>query len=219
MELNDHNDSNIKIWKLGFVENDESYSLFLMETLKTMQNVESVLQWRSAEEYWRDPSGQQLDLLFVDIGLPGMSGTELVSLISQRNPDVRMVMLTAVQTDEEIFSSLRYGAIGYILKSDVNQFKEVIEQLMDGGAVITPSIAARVLTTFRTENKLHTVDLTKRERQVLGEIVNGLSTGEIASLFGTSDGTVRNHIKRIYKKLHVKSRVELMKKAKELGLY
>jgi DNA-binding NarL/FixJ family response regulator len=202
--------------RIGIVENDALFCQSFVERLKQIEGVCEVHAWQSAEAAYHDLQNISLDLIFIDIGLPGMSGSDLVPVLAERNPELRILMLTLIRTDDEIMRCLKRGAIGYILKEELIDLSEAVRSVMDGGAIMTPSIAARVLHLFRGPERTP-VSLTPRETQVLEEIVSGYSAAEIARTFGTAEGTVRQQIKSIYSKLQVRSRVQLMRKARDLG--
>lgn len=203
---------------VGVVENDPSFRDSLEAQLKNIDFIDNITLWVNAEKAYRDLQNQSVDILFVDIGLPGMSGSDLVAALNSVNLEMKILMLTSVSTDDEIMRCLKQGAIGYLLKGETLDLKNIIGDILDGGAIMTPSIAARVVHLFRGPDRQKT-SLTSREMQILEEIINGYSTQEIANMFGTQEGTVRQQIKSIYSKLQVHSRVQLVRKANELGLF
>ena len=202
--------------RIGIVENDALFCLSFVEQLRQISGVSEVHSWQSAEAAYHDLRSIPLDLIFIDIGLPGMSGSDLVSVLAEENSEMRILMLTSIRTDDEIMRCLKRGAIGYMLKGEPIDLPEAVRSVMDGGAIMTPSIAARVLHLFRGPDRTP-VSLTRRETQVLEEIISGYSASEIARTLGTAEGTVRQQIKSIYSKLQVRSRVQLMRKARDLG--
>ena len=190
----------------------------MRDELLAMPNVGDVLAWPSAEEFWRDRSGPPLDLLYVDVHLPHMSGVDLVEIVRGKFPDLPIVMLTGVASDETIFQALRVGATGYLLKAEVDNIVEYTRMALEGGAAMTPGIALRVLQSFRKSSSGEEPNLTTREQQVLKLLVEGLSGPDVARRLGVSENTMRTHIKNVYRKLNVKSRVEMMHRAADLGL-
>ena len=203
---------------IGIVENDTTFVQSLADQLEPMPEVYQVLFWLSAESAFHSLRTVPLDLMFVDIGLPGMPGSELVPLIAKAQPNTKIIMLTSIRSDDEIMRCLKQGAIGYLLKGEPIDLQDTVRSVLAGGAIMTPSIAARVLQLFRGPEQVDSVTLTKRETQVLEEIINGSSAAEIAKTFATAEGTVRHQIKSIYRKLQVHSRVQLMRRARDLGL-
>jgi len=146
------------------------------------------------------------DVALMDINMPGVGGIEGVKLFQQHFPSTYIVMQTVFEDDENIFTCLAAGAHGYILKKASNdKIIEAISEVLNGGVPMSATIAQRVLKFFRQQpkRKTDTFDLSKREIEVLTELVNGLSHKMIAARLFISVFTVNNHIKKIYEKLHV----------------
>lgn len=150
------------------------------------------------------------DVFLMDISMPGMSGIECTAKIKSMYPAANIIILTVFEDDAQIFESLRAGASGYILKrASLDQIIEAIRDVNSGGAPMTPIIAKRVLGYFnQISNPQKDYNLTKRENEILYELVNGLSYKKISEKLFISLDTVRSHIKNIYQKLHVKSKSE-----------
>lgn len=206
---------------IGIIEDNIDFLQSLCSVLKQNANLNFVT-WNSAEDFWTSGQSKDLDLLILDIGLPGMSGIDVLKTYHAVESRKSLV-ISSLQTDDAIFSALRNGASGYIWKSELESLPETIQTILDGGSVISPSIAAKVLLSFR-KPQIHSdlcgVEvLTPRERQILELIVEGDNPNQIASLFGTTVGTVRQQIKAIYKKLQVNTRVQMLKKARQFGIF
>lgn len=204
---------------VGLVENEKRYRDYICEILNHDNRIASVITWKSAEEYWRDERGFNLNLIFIDILLNHMNGVELNRLINERNPEILKVMLTNIDSEEMIFKALRYGAVGYILKSELDDITSAIQIIAHGGAIISPTIACRVLNTFNEKP----VDdgspkLTTRERQVLEQLIQGMTKKKAADCLGISEETLRWHVKNIYRKLNVTSKLEMIRKSEQLRL-
>lgn len=149
------------------------------------------------------------DVVLMDIDMPNVDGIEGVRLLQKYYPSTYIIMQTVFEDDEKIVDCIAAGAHGYILKKATNdKLIEGIKEVLNGGAPITPSIAKRVLTYF-SQHKLKKnndeFDLSKRELDILTELVNGLSYKMIAAKFFISVSTVNNHIQKIYQKMHVHS--------------
>jgi DNA-binding NarL/FixJ family response regulator len=156
------------------------------------------------------------DVLLSDIGLPGMSGIDGVKRFKERFPDTPVIMLTVYRDDEKIFRSICNGASGYILKKESPaRILEAIREVHSGGAPMSAEIASRVLGAFRKLSPQHGADagLTKREEEILNELVKGNSYKSTADHLFISVHTVRFHIRSIYEKLHVHSKSEAVAKA------
>lgn len=174
----------------------------------------------------------QPDIILMDIEMPGRTGIEAVKLIRQQTQQPRILMLTVFEDVEQIFAAITAGAVGYLLKNTAaDKLIEAIREVDGGGAVMTPSIALKVLAAFKPVFTSPTrqpnnpampksatptgslpseteFDLTNKEREVLGRLVEGDSYKLIAHHCGISMGTVRSHIVNIYEKLHVNSKSE-----------
>ena len=155
------------------------------------------------------------DVFLMDISMPGMNGIECTSKIKRLYPSADIIILTVYEDDSRIFESLRAGASGYILKkSSLDQILDAIRDVNSGGAPMTPIIAKKVLNYFsETPEEQEDFNLTKREKEILHELVNGLSYKKISDTLYISLDTVRSHIKNIYQKLHVNSKSEAILKA------
>ncbi len=156
------------------------------------------------------------DVLLSDIGLPGISGVEGVRSFKERFPRTSVIMLTVYHDDDKIFQSICNGASGYILKKDPPaRILEAIKEVMDGGAPMSSEIALKVLTAFRSlaPPKTDPSGLTRREEEILDELVKGNSYKSTADHLNISIHTVRFHIRSIYEKLHVHSKSEAVAKA------
>jgi len=152
----------------------------------------------------------------MDIQMPGINGIEAVKLVSRQFPDIKIIMQTVFEDEEKIFDALRFGAGGYLLKKDdPEKILTAIEDIMNGGAPMTPVIANKVLHYFRTEKASPTDDygLTDREKAVLKYLVEGKSYKMIADLMTISYHTVNSHVRKIYDKLQVHSAGEAVNMA------
>lgn len=164
------------------------------------------------------------DVVLMDIEMPGMSGIEATKLIHSRFPDIKILIQTVFNDDEKIFNAICAGASGYVLKDTTPaKLLEAIQEVYNGGAPMSPSIASKVLTLFqkfapatgREEEDFH---LSKREKDILSMMVEGHSFKLIAEKNFIGYETVRTHVKKIYKKLHVATMTDAVVKAIKHGL-
>lgn len=162
-----------------------------------------------------------IDLILMDIEMPEMNGIQATELVKKTYPHIKVVMLTVMDNDENIFLSIKAGADGYLLKDvDPTTLHAGIVETMSGGAAMTPSIAVRTLKLLRNPpawdnptDEHEKINLSKRETEVLEHLSTGQSYTQIAAHLILSPGTVRKHIENIYKKLNVCNKLEAIQKA------
>lgn len=196
---------------LVIVEDDKDIIQTLESYFKRDQDkFSSVLCFNSMEEFLASTTDFNNFIVLLDINLPGISGIDGIFNIKQKNPLAEIIMISVLSDSNNIFKAICAGASGYLDKdTPLNKIKEAIIDLNNGGSPITPAIARKVFDFFKPSTKL-TEDLTKRERDVVQGLVEGLSYKLIASKLEVSIDTVRKYIRRIYKKLHVNSKGELL---------
>ena len=151
----------------------------------------------------------------VDINLPGITGIDCVSQLKRQCPEMQVLMLTTYEETELIFSSLRAGANGYLLKNmPADELVQAVVDVCAGGAPMSMQIARKVVAHFhkRQSGASELSQLTPRENEILQLLAKGRLYKEIASQLGISMSTVRTHIHSVYEKLHVQSRTEAVVK-------
>jgi DNA-binding NarL/FixJ family response regulator len=154
------------------------------------------------------------DLVLMDIEMPGMDGITGVRLIKQHFPAVKIIIQTVFDDDDKVFAALQAGAEGYILKNaSVQQITGAIDDVMKGGAGMSPSIALKVMRHFNKQSIPNVYHLTSKETEVLKFLCQGLSYKMIADEMGISYFTVNNHVKKVYEKLQVHSLGEAVNRA------
>jgi DNA-binding NarL/FixJ family response regulator len=159
----------------------------------------------------------KMDVILMDIGLPGMNGIEAIKKARELNPDLNFLMLTIYEDSEMVFQALCAGACGYLVKkTPPSRLLEAIRDIYDGGSPMSSQIARQVINEFQKEKDLTSDNeylLSNREKEVLNHLSNGKSYHEIGDQLFISVDTVRHHIRNIYKKLHVHSQSEAVAKA------
>lgn len=160
----------------------------------------------------------QPDIVLMDIQMPGLSGIEAVAVLRQKFPELPVLMQTVFEDEAKVFAAICAGANGYVLKNTPPvKFLDAIKEVAEGGSAMTPSIAAKVLKMFKDQNpkadSTSDFNLSKREKEILSLLVDGLSYKLIADQLFLSYETVHSHVKKIYQKLHVKSVNEAVSKA------
>jgi len=155
------------------------------------------------------------DVVLMDINLGGMSGIECVRLLKAELPDTQVVMFTVFEDAAKIFSALTAGATGYLLKRlPPAKLLEAIREVHEGGSPMSAPIARKVVQSLQAAQgqRDENTDLSPREREVLNGLALGHAYKQIAGQLGVSIHTVRNYIRRIYEKFHVRSRTEAVAK-------
>jgi DNA-binding NarL/FixJ family response regulator len=156
----------------------------------------------------------QPDVVLMDIDMPGESGIRGVSLIKETRPQTAVIMYTVFEDDDKLFECLCAGANGYLLKKTApGKLFEAIQEVLNGGAPMSPTIARKVLNTFQVRKELNKYQLTNREQEVLQLLTKGYSNKAISAELGISFDTGRSHLKNIYHKLHVNCGKEAIAKA------
>jgi DNA-binding NarL/FixJ family response regulator len=156
------------------------------------------------------------DIVIMDINLPGMNGIECIRQVKGKSPNTQFMMFTVYENDEKVFEALKAGASGYLLKNTgLLQIAESVKELHEGGSPMSANIARKVVNLFRDKSKeASPMDvLTNRENEILLLLAKGLLYKEIADQLQITPGTVRQHIHKIYEKLHVQNRTEAINKA------
>ena len=151
------------------------------------------------------------DVLLLDLVLPDINGIDVIRNIIQQDPDAKIIILTSFAADDQIFSAIQAGALGYLLKdTDPDQLISAIFQVYQGELSLSPRIARRLMQEiFESENKELIPDpLTKREIEVIQILAKGKSNQDIAQILTISESTARKHVSNILGKLQLASRTE-----------
>ncbi|SHJ21211.1 response regulator [Flavobacterium haoranii] len=166
-----------------------------------------------------------IDLILMDIEMPKLNGIETTALVKQKYPQIKIIVLTVFDDDENIFNAIQAGADGYLLKdTEPKELYNANLQTREGGAVMTPSIALKTLNLLRlpletkTEEEDETIKLTNREIEVLEQLATGLPYTSIAENLIVAPSTIRRHIENIYHKLQVHSKTEAIALARKKRL-
>ncbi|MAX71691.1 MAG: DNA-binding response regulator [Flavobacteriaceae bacterium] len=162
-----------------------------------------------------------VDLILMDIEMPVMNGIEATEKVKQKYPQIKIIMLTVFDNDENIFNAIKAGADGYLLKEiNAGDLHSGILETLNGGAAMNPSIALKTLKLLRNpfviedKEEQENIKLTEREVDVLEQLSKGLSYNAIAENLILSSGTIRKHIENIYRKLQVHNKLEAVQKAR-----
>ena len=195
------------------VDDHEVVRLGLKSLLEHSDKFEVVAEAGTAKEAIRLVEEYQPDVVLMDIRLPGVSGIEACQEITERWPDVRVVILTSYAEDDMLFSAIRAGASGYVLKQiGAEGLITAIEAACRGEALLDPAVTQRVFQEVRRavkeEEAAAFANLSQQEKHVLALVSAGRTNREIAEALFLGEGTVRNYVSSILSKLGVSNRAE-----------
>ena len=202
--------------RLALVEDDPEVRELLHAYLCHQPELECVIQADSVESLLAQLAEVRAlpQVVLLDVQLPGLSGIEALPLIKQRLPEADVLMHTVFDDTDRIYQALCQGATGYVLKNTpLADIKAAILEVARGGSPMSRAVARKVLAHFKPSPSVRPDLLTARERDVVQGLVDGLGDKQVAARLGLSAETVRTYVKRIYKKLHVGSRTELLSRA------
>ena len=180
-------------------------------------DLEVVGEARDGEEAVRRTRELEPDVVLMDILMPGMDGIEATTTIRRQMPDTEVIALTSVLEDEKVFSAIRAGAIGYLLKdTEADELCRAIKAAAAGQVQLSPAAAARLMRQVRAPEDPD--ELTPRELDVLRLLAHGLANKEIARDLGIGEKTVKTHVSSILSKMGVLSRTQAALQALRMGL-
>jgi DNA-binding NarL/FixJ family response regulator len=205
------------VTNIALIEDDEFVRNQLTSFLLMQEEFDQVKSFNSVEDFLlRQSVGP--DVLLLDIELPGINGLKGAFHIKQKFPTSEILMLTVFEDKERVFKALQAGASGYLIKNiPLKKLKSAILEVLEGGAPMSPVIAKKVINYFSNQKVTQleqSVELTAREREVSELLIDGKTYRQVAYDLNIAPDTVRQHIKNIYKKLQINSRVELVREFK-----
>jgi DNA-binding NarL/FixJ family response regulator len=169
-------------------------------------------EWGEGESAIKALAEQTPDVVLMDINLPGISGVDAVKRLKPQLPHTQFVMLTVYEDSDHIYNALAAGATGYLLKETPRQeLLRALEEVHEGGSPMTSNIARKVVQSFR-QNGGSVEELSPREQEVLDLLARGYLYKEIAERLNISVPTVNTYVRRMYEKLHVRSRAQAVAK-------
>jgi DNA-binding NarL/FixJ family response regulator len=201
--------------KVAIIEDDDWIRENLAAQIRDNEGFSCLGSYRSGEEAVEQIPRRTPDVVLMDINLPKMNGIECVRQLKALIPTAQILMLTVYEDSDRIFNSLLAGASGYLLKRTPRaDILQAIAEVYRGNSPMTGHIARKVVQYFnqRGRNDTELEKLSKREREVLDHLAQGVPYKEIADVLSLSIDTIRIHIKGIYSKLHVHSRGEAVAK-------
>jgi DNA-binding NarL/FixJ family response regulator len=201
---------------LAIVEDLDEVREGLKQFISLSPDFKVIDTFKTAEEALFDLPKICPDIVIMDISLPGMNGIDCIKQVKSKTPRTQFMMFTVYENDEKVFEALKAGASGYLLKNTgLVHMIEALKELYNGGSPMSSNIARKLVTMFRDQQQesLPVEALSNRENEILQLLAKGLLYKEIADTLAISTGTVRQHIHKIYEKLHVQNRTEAINKA------
>jgi DNA-binding NarL/FixJ family response regulator len=208
--------------KVAIFESNVNVMRSISEILSTDKSIEVTGKFSDAYYCVEKAVNCEPDVIVLDIEMPGVKGVDVVKLLNRELPHIQILIQTAVDNEPEIIQCIRAGASGYLQKSNLKQsLLKGIKEMLNGGAPLSGIISRKVLNVIYSSNNYASAsrpednkyNLTNKEKEVLSNIVNGLSHKMIAADMSISYDTVRNHVKKIYEKLEVVSLTGVVAKA------
>ncbi|QTN38674.1 response regulator transcription factor [Cryomorphaceae bacterium] len=210
--------------RLWIVDDQPRQRQVLREKLSFFSGLEVLGESSDGRQALRDLEGLDIDVVLMDLEMPHMNGVEATLRLKSSGFVGRVLIVTVLEDDDSVFQAIRAGADGYVLK-DIHpqKLKEALDELAEGGAPMSPTIAAKALRLLRTgvveaPVEEEEVSISKREQEVLEQLALGKVYSDIAESLTISPYTVRKHIENIYGKLQVHNKVEAVAYAKRVGI-
>ena len=213
------------------VDDHDLFRRGLMEVLEEEPDLKVVGEARNGQEAIDQVDRVSPDVVFMDLNMPVRSGIETTAYMTQKWPDLKVLVLTVSEEAADLFFALSVGARGYVLKiSNPQEIIDALRQVHQGWVVVSPAMAPRFLSDLgehgegggrsRSGNGQFDkeIQLTIREQEILRHVARGLSNAELAETLLVSENTVKTHIKNILGKLHMKNRSEAATYAARIGL-
>lgn len=212
--------------RIYLIEDDPAILHFVQQALQARPQWELTGLSTSRQHAQQHALRSGANVFLVDLGLPDGRGEELLHWLADERPDAELLVFTVFGDESRLVAALQAGATGYVLKGcTTDELIQAIEQIRGGGAPISPLLARMLLRQFRVVQEapavvqvLHEVLLSERETEVLKLVAQGYVNKEIAARLAISPATVGSHIKNLYRKLAVHSRVQVVRAAQERGL-
>ena len=204
----------------------DDHPLFMegLQNLLGAKGVQVVGAAKNGLEAFEKAGTLRPDVILMDVLMPGCNGLAATRLIKAKFPDIRIVMLTASEADEDLFEAVKSGASGYLLKNlNAGELFGMLEALKQGEAPLSPGLAARVLKEFNRGEILGKEQeedqiLTERQMEVLSLVAQGKTYKEVAESLYVTERTVKYHMGKILEKLHMRNRAQVIAYASHMGL-
>lgn len=214
----------MKKTKLFLVEDHELVRKGVRSIIDMDQSIDIIGEYdRASKAIEAMEGGDMPHIILMDISMPEMTGLEASKIIGEKFPDVKIIVLSMYKDEEYVMEGLNFNIAGYVVKDSVaDEILVAIEKVLEGGKFFSREVIDTALNSYKEikkeKKKAESVQLTKREIEVLNDISDGLKSQEIAEKLFISERTVEAHRGNIMKKLNAKNMAELIKKAMNLGL-
>ena len=205
----------MKYIRVALVEDDPDIRESMMEILPMADDIVCNHAFERAEDFIKVFEGLMVDVVLMDISLPGMSGIQCIRQVGHKRPDVQFLMCTSHNDAQRTFDALRAGATGYLLKNaSPDTLFNAIRDIHKGGSPMSSEIARLVVSSFPNQQQNNDLleTLTTREQEIIHALSRGLTYQEIADELFISIETVRTYLRKVYQKLQVRSKVEALNK-------
>lgn len=214
----------MKKTKLFLVEDHELVRKGVKSIIDMDESIDIIGEYdRAAKAIDALTDGNIPDIILMDISMPEMTGLEASKVIGEKYPEIKIIILSMYKDEEYVMEGLNFNIAGYVVKDSVaDEILIAIEKVIEGGKFFSREVIDTALNSYKEikkeKKKSESVQLTKRELEILNDISDGLKSQEIADKLFISERTVEAHRGNIMKKLHAKNMAELIKKAMNLGL-
>jgi len=216
--------------KVMLVDDHPLFMEGLQYVLKT-HGIEVIGTAKDGREAFEKACMLKPDIILMDIKMPEYSGLDALRIIKAKMPDIKVVMLTISEEDEDLFKAVKYGASGYLLKNtNARELVDMLTDIENGEAPLLPGLAPRLLKEFRSKNvfnDMSTADatenitannLTERQLEILEMAARGITYKEVGEALGLTERTVKYHMGRIIEVLHLENRAQVITYAARMGL-
>ena len=204
----------------------DDHPLFLegLQNLMQTQDIQVVGTARDGMEAVQKAETLQPDIILMDVVMPRCNGLTATRIIKAKFPDIKIVMLTSSESDQDLFEAVKSGACGYLLKNlNASELFNMLKSLQQGEDTWSPGLAERILKEFENQEitdseQGENFQLTERQMEVLKLVAQGMVYKEIGDRLGLSERTIKYHMAKIMEKLHLENRTQVIALASQLGM-
>lgn len=191
----------------------------IIASLGRAEDIRVVGEARNGEEAVMLVTSLRPDVVLMDLDMPTMDGTTAIRVLTEKFPGLKILVLSAYEDNQHVYTAIQAGAVGYVLKrTDQASLLKVIRSAHHGDILISPYLARLTLRDLETPSSPPEIHLSSREKEVLNLIIEGHENHTIAEALAMSRDTLKTHLKHIFDKLQVKNRTQAAVKALEKGI-